>query len=37
MRVAFVGKGGSGKSSIVGTFARLLDASGDQVLEAAWP
>lgn len=32
MRLAFVGKGGSGKSSIVGTFARLLGASGDRVL-----
>ena len=32
MRVAFVGKGGSGKSVIAGTFARLLGASGEQVL-----
>ncbi len=32
MRVAFVGKGGAGKSLIVGTFARLLGASGERVL-----
>ena len=32
MRVAFVGKGGTGKSLIVGTFARVLGASGEQVL-----
>jgi CO dehydrogenase maturation factor len=32
MRVAFVGKGGAGKSSIAGTFARLLAATGEQVL-----
>lgn len=32
MRVAFVGKGGVGKSSIAGTFARLLSARGRQVL-----
>ncbi len=32
MRVAFVGKGGSGKSSVAGTFARLLSATGDRVL-----
>ncbi len=32
MRVAFVGKGGAGKSSIAGTFARLLARRGEQVL-----
>lgn len=32
MRVAFVGKGGSGKSSIAGTLARLLARSGEPVL-----
>jgi CO dehydrogenase maturation factor len=32
MRVAFVGKGGAGKSSLAGTFARLLARSGDRVL-----
>ena len=32
MRVAFVGKGGSGKSSIAGTVARLLARSGEPVL-----
>lgn len=32
MRVAFVGKGGAGKSSIAGTFARVLAAQGDKVL-----
>lgn len=32
MRVAFVGKGGAGKSTIVGTFARVLGASGERVL-----
>ncbi len=32
MRVAFVGKGGVGKSSIAGTFARLLSAQGERVL-----
>lgn len=32
MRVAFVGKGGAGKSSISGTFARLLAREGDRVL-----
>lgn len=32
MRVAFVGKGGSGKSTAVGTFARLLARSGDRTL-----
>ena len=32
MRVAFVGKGGVGKSSIAGTFARLLSSSGRRVL-----
>lgn len=32
MRVAFVGKGGAGKSSLAGTFARLLAATGERVL-----
>ena len=32
MRVAFVGKGGSGKSSIAGTVARLLARAGEPVL-----
>lgn len=32
MRVAFVGKGGVGKSSIAGTFARILSATGQPVL-----
>ena len=32
MRVAFVGKGGAGKSSLAGTFARLLARSGERVL-----
>ncbi len=32
MRVAFVGKGGAGKSSVAGTFARVLAARGDRVL-----
>ncbi len=32
MRVAFVGKGGAGKSSIAGTFARLLARAGQPVL-----
>lgn len=32
MRVAFVGKGGAGKSSIAGTFARLLARRGGRVL-----
>lgn len=32
LRLAFVGKGGAGKSTIVGTFARLLARSGDPVL-----
>jgi len=32
MRVAFVGKGGAGKSSLAGTFARLLARSGRRVL-----
>lgn len=32
MRVAFVGKGGAGKSSIAGVFARLLARSGERVL-----
>lgn len=32
LRVAFVGKGGAGKSSLAGTVARLLAASGEPVL-----
>lgn len=32
MRVAFVGKGGVGKSSLAGTFARALAATGERVL-----
>lgn len=32
MRVAFIGKGGAGKSTIVGTFARLLARTGDRVV-----
>nr|MBA3799962.1 hypothetical protein [Geodermatophilaceae bacterium] len=32
VRVAFVGKGGAGKSSIAGVFARLLARDGAQVL-----
>jgi len=32
VRVAFVGKGGAGKSSIAGTFARMLGATGQRVL-----
>lgn len=32
MRVAFVGKGGAGKSSIAGTFARVLAQTGERVL-----
>ena len=32
MRIAFVGKGGAGKSVIAGTFARLLAAAGEPVL-----
>lgn len=32
MRVAFIGKGGSGKSSIAGTVARLLARGGEPVL-----
>lgn len=32
MRVAFVGKGGAGKSSIAGTFARLLSLRDERVL-----
>lgn len=32
MRVAFVGKGGAGKSTIAGTFARLLARAGEPVL-----
>jgi len=32
LRVAFVGKGGAGKSSLAGTFARVLTETGDRVL-----
>ncbi|MDQ3628969.1 MAG: hypothetical protein M3419_09210 [Actinomycetota bacterium] len=32
MRVAFVGKGGAGKSSLAGTFARVLAGTGQNVL-----
>lgn len=32
IRVAFVGKGGAGKSALAGTFARLLARRGQQVL-----
>ena len=32
MRVAFVGKGGAGKSAIAGTFARMLARRGHEVL-----
>ena len=32
MRIAFVGKGGVGKSAIAGTFARILARRGDPVL-----
>lgn len=32
MRVAFVGKGGVGKSSLAGTFARVLAGTGERVL-----
>ncbi len=32
MQIAFVGKGGAGKSSIAGTFCRLLGARGERVL-----
>lgn len=32
MRVAFIGKGGAGKSTIVGTFSRLLAQQGERVL-----
>lgn len=32
MRVAFVGKGGAGKSAVAGTFARMLARSGARVL-----
>lgn len=32
MRIAFVGKGGAGKSAIAGTFARLLARRGEPVL-----
>ncbi len=32
VRVGFVGKGGAGKSSLAGTFARILAATGEHVL-----
>lgn len=32
MRVAFVGKGGAGKSSLAGTFSRVLACTGERVL-----
>lgn len=32
MRIAFVGKGGAGKSSLAGTFARVLASQGELVL-----
>ncbi|MDP9444323.1 MAG: AAA family ATPase [Actinomycetota bacterium] len=32
MRVAFVGKGGAGKSTVAGTLARLVAADGERVL-----
>ncbi|MDQ6823553.1 MAG: cobyrinic acid a,c-diamide synthase, partial [Candidatus Eremiobacteraeota bacterium] len=32
MRIAFIGKGGNGKSTIAGTVARLLGRAGDNVL-----
>ena len=32
MRVGFVGKGGAGKSSLAGTFARVLAGTGERVL-----
>lgn len=32
MRIAFVGKGGAGKSAVAGTFARLLARTGERVL-----
>ncbi len=32
MRVAFVGKGGAGKSSLAGTFVRVLAGTGERVL-----
>lgn len=32
MRIAFVGKGGSGKSTIVGTMSRMLAAAGEPTL-----
>ncbi|MDP8932341.1 MAG: AAA family ATPase, partial [Actinomycetota bacterium] len=32
MRVAFVGKGGSGKSALAGTLARALARRGESVL-----
>jgi len=32
VRVAFVGKGGAGKSSLAGTFSRLLARTGERVL-----
>ena len=35
MRVAFVGKGGAGKSALAGTFARVLARRGEPVLAIA--
>ena len=32
MRIAFIGKGGSGKSTVAGTLARLLARAGEKVL-----
>lgn len=32
VRIAFVGKGGAGKSTVAGTFARLLAATGEPVV-----
>ena len=32
IRLAFVGKGGAGKSTLAGTFARLLGRAGEPVL-----
>ncbi len=36
MRVAFVGKGGAGKSSLAGTFARVLAGTGERVLRDSY-
>ncbi len=32
VRIAFIGKGGAGKSALAGTFARLLASQGEAVL-----